>query len=252
MMRMSRSMLQPFVRMAYPFGRVRRVHRGIARGLQFVVAPGIGVSYAWGSDEAAPRHFAAWIRRGMTVYDVGANKGQMALLFAALVGPAGRVVSLEPAPDEFAHLKRNVELNHLNQVRAIQAAASETVGDVTFTYSSDRPTQGKLQDVETTYANPDARTLRVAATTLDAVALEEPAPDVIKIDVEGAAASVLRGARELLDRAHPRIYLELHGPEEQAGVRDELLSRGYTLTTLAGEIVRDPVATWRTPLWCHA
>ena len=245
-------MRQTLVRLVYPYGRVRRVLRGPARGLRFVVAPGIGSTYAWGTRAAAPRHFAEWIRPGMTVYDVGANKGQMALVFASLVGPTGRVVSLEPAPDEYASLVRNLALNELPQVRAVQAAAAESAGSLTFTYSPARPTQGKLQDVETTYANPGARTFRVMAMALDQIAIDEPPPDVIKIDVEGAAAAVLRGAREILDRARPRIYVELHGPEEQAGLRDELLSRGYTLQTLAGERVADPVATWRTPLWCHA
>jgi FkbM family methyltransferase len=240
------------MRLAYPYGRVRRVVRGPARGLRFVVAPGIGATYAWGTSAAAPRHFAQWIHPGMTVYDVGANKGQMALVFASLVGPGGRVVSFEPAPDEFASLSRNVELNRLRQVRTLQVAAAESAGFLTFTYCRDRPTQGKLQDVETTYANPDARTFRVRSVALDHVALEEPLPDVIKIDVEGAAAAVLRGARDILDRARPRIYVELHGPEEQAGLRDELLPRGYTLHTMSGEVVRDPVAVWRTPLWCHA
>jgi len=62
-------------------------------------------------------------------------------------------------------------------------------------------------------------------------------------------------AKQQLDvvaqRPAPRKQVPL-GNEEQAGLRDELLSRGYTLQTLAGERVADPVATWRTPLWCHA
>ena len=244
-------MLQRLVRFAYPYAAVRQVLRGPARGLRFVVAPGMGLNYAWGTEAAAPRCFARWIRTGMTVYDVGANKGQMALLFARLVGPQGRVVALEPVPDEFASLCQNVELNDLRQVRAIPAAAAATAGNLPFTYSADRPTQGKLRDVETTYANPGARVLHVRTIALDDVAAEEPMPDVIKIDVEGAAAAVLRGAKRILEGARPGIYIELHGPEEQAGLRDELQSKGYTLTSLSGEIIPDPVAHWRSPLWCH-
>ena len=107
-----------------PFGSTRRVLRGPARGMRFGVEPGIGLTYALGTDAAAPRHFARYIRAGMTVYDVGANKGQMALLFAALVGPSGRVVSFEPSPPEFACLNANVRLNALRHVRLVQAAAA--------------------------------------------------------------------------------------------------------------------------------
>lgn len=217
-----------------------------------MVAPGMGLTYAWATAAAAPRHFAERIRPGMTVYDVGANKGQMALLFGALVGPEGRVVSLEPVPDEFAALTRNIELNGLRQVRPIQAAAAESGGELTFTYSPDRPTQGKLRDVESTYTNPGARVFQVKSVALDDVAADEPMPDMIKIDVEGAAAAVLRGAKRILERARPCVYVELHGPEEQAGLRDELQSRGYTLRTMTGECVPDPVAQWHSPLWCQA
>jgi hypothetical protein len=73
---------------------------------------------------------------------------------------------------------------------------------------------------------------------------------VIKIDVEGGAAAVLRGAARILDERGPGVYLELHGPEEQAGVRDELLARGYVARTVSGEIISDPVTRWASPLWC--
>ncbi len=234
-----------------PFGSTRRVLRGPARGMRFVVEPGIGLTYALGTESAAPRHFAEHIRPGMTVYDVGANKGQMALLYAALVGATGRVVSFEPSPPEFASLDANVRLNALAHVRLVQAAAAEAEGNLMFTYAADRPTQGKLASVEPTYENAGAESFSVRTVALDSLLDCEPFPDVIKIDVEGAAASVLRGASRILDEASPRLYIELHGPEEQAGVRDELLARGYVAETMAGEVVPDPTDGWQSPLWVH-
>ncbi|WP_420454843.1 FkbM family methyltransferase [Rubrivirga sp.] len=218
--------------------------------MRFVVEPGIGATYALGSDLAAPRHFAERVRPGMTVYDVGANKGQMALLFAALVGQGGRVVAFEPAPVEFRSLRRNVEMNGLSHVRLVNAAAADASGELSFVYVPDRPTQGKLLNVEPTYVHENADTLVVRATRLDDLFDEEPPPDVMKIDVEGAGASVLKGAARLLDDARPQVYIELHGPEEQAGVQDELLGRGYTARTLGGDPVTDPTDGWHGSLWC--
>ena len=219
--------------------------------MQFVVAPGIGLSYAIGQGEAAPRFFSRHIRPGMCVFDIGANKGQMTLLFAALVGPTGRVVAIEPAPAEYAHLAINIAINTLSNVRPIQAAAADREGELTFTYAAGRPTQGKLLDVEHTYVIPDANTFPVRALAVDSLVDERMTPDVIKIDVEGAAASVLRGAARLLDTSSPKIYVEMHGPEEQAGVRDELVARGYVAETLDGARVADPTAGWHNPLWCY-
>ena len=243
-------MIQQIARLFYPYGSTRRVLRGPAQGMRFVVGDGIASSYALGRGDAAPDHFNSYVKPGMTVYDVGGNKGQMALIYAALVGPTGRVVSFEPAPAEYACLSDNVALNGLANVRTVQAAASDSEGELVFTYHPDRPTQGKLLDVETTYENHDAERFPVPTLPLDSVLDSEPMPDFMKIDVEGAAASVLRGATRILEEGSPRFYMELHGPEEQAGVRDEVLSRGYIATTLDGERVNDPAAAWKSPLWC--
>jgi FkbM family methyltransferase len=243
------------IRLLYPYGSERRVLRGPARGMRFVVEPGIGLSYAIGAELAAPRYFRQHLRPGMTVFDVGANKGQMTLLFAALVGPSGRIASFEPAPSEFRSLERNLALNALTNVRTFQAAAADAERDLTFMYDPANPTQGKLHDVERTYSVAGARPQSVPAIRLDSVLDGAGSgaglrPDLIKIDVEGAAASVLRGATRILEEVGPRLFLELHGPEEQAGIRDELLTRGYVAETLDGTRVADPTVGWNSPLWC--
>lgn len=243
--------LEQLARIFYPYGARRRVLRGPARGMHFVAAPGIGLSYAFGTADAVPPVFQRHLRAGMRIFDVGANKGQMTLLFAALVGPTGRIVAIEPAPAEFASLAANVKLNGLSNVQPIQAAAADAEGELTFTYAPGHPTQGKLRDVERTYVVPGADTFPVRAVPIDALVDAHFPPDLIKIDVEGAAASALRGATRLLATASPAIYLELHGPEEQAGVRDELLARGYVAETLDGRRVPDPTSGWHTPLWCY-
>lgn len=245
------SITRRLVRVLAPFGSARRVLRGPAKGMHFIVEPGIGLSYALGTEAAAPRFFGSRIRRGSTVYDVGANKGQMSLIFAALVGPSGRVIAFEPAPIEYASLQRNLEVNGLGHVRAVRLAASESQGELAFAYASERPTEGKLLGLETSYPAAGSDRITVRSIPLDEMLAEEPAPDMIKIDVEGAAAAVLRGARRIIDEASPGIYVELHGPEEQAGIRDELIVRGYVAETLGGERILDPAAGWHSPLWCY-
>src|SRR5256714_13335735 len=57
----------------------------------------------------------AWLRRRVRpadcVLDVGANVGQLTLESAALVGPAGTVIAVEPAPGNVRLLRRHVEAN---------------------------------------------------------------------------------------------------------------------------------------------
>jgi FkbM family methyltransferase len=239
------------VRRFYPYGAVRTVLRGPARGVRFIVEPGLAFSFATGRASPEAAFFAKQIRPGMTVYDVGANKGQMTLLFAALVGAAGRVVSFEPAPPEFASLERNVGLNRFDQVRPVRAAASDVAGDLVFLYETAYSSRGKVLGVEPTCGPREVRqTVTVQGLPLDTVLATERPPHLVKIDVEGGGAAVLRGSRDLLEQVRPDIYIELHGPEEQAGVKHELLPRGYIARTLDGTRIDDPASGWHTPLWC--
>ncbi len=239
------------VRLAYPYGAVRRVWRGPLRGMRYRVEHGMGMSFAWG---AGAEHWE-WLRRqdweGRCVYDIGSNRGQSALFFARLVGPRGTVVSFEPVREVFDDLVFNVRLNRLNQVRPICAAVGDRAGTACFAFNPGASTQGKLTACEPTYALPATKSLMVSVCTLDELAGRElPPPDCLKIDVEGAAAAVLQGASRVLDEYRPTVYIELHGPEEQQGVRDLIREHGYTAQTLDGKAVPDPTAGWRSPLWC--
>lgn len=239
-------------RMIYPYGAVRIVLRGPARGARFTVSPSMGVNYALGTHAAIPREMAKLARPGMTVFDVGANEGQMALAFARLVGPTGAVVAIEPAPECFTALQRNLALTGVEHVRSLQAALSDAPGTAKLMFFPEARTQNKLATVEETY-RPGAqpREVDVAALTVDMLAATAGVPDLLKIDVEGAAAAVLRGARETLASRAPIVYIELHGPDEQAGVRDSLLASGYSARRLDGSLVRDPTAEWASPLICR-
>ena len=56
------------------------------------------------------------VKEGDIVIDIGANIGYFTLLFAKLVGPAGKVYSFEPEPSNFSILKKNVKVNEYRNV----------------------------------------------------------------------------------------------------------------------------------------
>jgi len=65
-----------------------------------------------------------------------------------------------------------------------------------------------------------------------------PAPDVVKIDVEGAELEVLDGMERTLRELRPALVIELH--ETNVPVADRLESAGYRVENLDGpEPVRD-------------
>jgi len=243
---------QTIVRNLYPFGSIRPVLFGPLQGYRYQVEPGMGFTYSMGDDAANFRFLSQKIQPGMTVFDIGANRGQMMLLFARSVGSAGQVFSFEPIAELAKCTERNASLNKLTNVNVVQVAASDQDGTAVFAYSDAHSTQGKLVEQEKTYQVSGTENIEVKTLRLDTFIQQSAVvPHILKIDVEGAGAAVLRGAASLLDSAAPQIYIELHGPEEQMGVRDELLARGYLAETLQGERILDPTAAWHSTLWCY-
>ncbi len=91
-------------RRLYPHGSIRKVLRGPLQGMHFIVVNGMGVTYALGQDHWNFADLLPQLNGGATVYDIGANCGQMALFFSRQVGPRGRVVSFEPVPIQCRHV----------------------------------------------------------------------------------------------------------------------------------------------------
>lgn len=173
------------------------------------------------------------ILHGQTIFDIGANKGQTALVLKSCVGEKGKVVSFEPVPNEYDSLCTNIEINQINNIIPVKVALSDSAGEAIFEYNTAKPTMGKLSSVEPSYVVANTTSFQVQTDTIDKlVETGQYIPDVIKIDVEGAGAAVLRGARKTLKILSPSVFIELHGSEKQQGVQEELFARGYTIKTL--------------------
>lgn len=245
------SLIHRSIRMFYPYGAIRAVRRGPLRGMRFVVRPAMGFTFAW-QLPANWEWFQQHLAPGMIVYDVGANRGQTALAFARAVGPTGRVVSFEPVSDLFCDLKHNIELNQLLWVTPIEAAVSDQTGHTSFVFDPLHSTQGKLSGCEPDYVTDHGQEISVRTVALDDCTKSDlPVPQLLKIDVEGGAKKVLKGAQYLLRHFRPSIYIELHGPEEQCAVRDLIQTNGYVTRRLNGDLVPDPTVHWVNPLWCE-
>jgi len=241
--------LKTLVRLVYPHGAVRRVLRGPVSRMRFVVKPGMGTTYALAFRSYGFALYDELIAPGDVVYDIGANAGQMALFFSRRVGSRGRVVAFEPAPSSCAYLRRNLELNGIDNVTVVEAAVAAHVGEAVLDFAADTDTQAKLAMVETSYQVAGTTGVAVRTTTLDTyVEGGGPPPNFLKIDTEGAAAVVLAGAERTLDRSRPGILIELHGPEEQRAVDEHLVGRGWRLTDSAGVPVASASERWTSPL----
>lgn len=161
------------------------------------------------------------------VIDVGAHAGQFTKLFAGLA-PHGRVVSVEPSPYALGILRRVVAWRRLANVTVSAAGLSDRPGSLVLGTPVKR--SGTLGFGLASFATfGTARALRadtVPVETLDGLVqrLGLGRVDLIKCDVEGWEAHVLRGAAATLARWRPALLLEVvEGTLARAGERPETL-----------------------------
>jgi FkbM family methyltransferase len=173
------------------------------------------------------------VHPGMVVYDVGANIGYVSLLLARAVGPQGRVFAFEALPANLERIRANLALNPQAAVTPLGMAVIDGERPVEFlTHASGAmgKAAGSAGRVDQTYA----AAIQVAGISLDEFiyAQKNPAPQVIKIDIEGGEVLALPGMRRLLREGCPLVFLELHGPEAAHAAWDELTAASYRLSRM--------------------
>jgi len=162
------------------------------------------------------------LRPGDVFYDIGANAGAYALVAAQICGEEGAVVALEPAAGTFALLLDNVRINRLDDVvTALPVAVSASSGLVDLHYTSlDVAAAFHITgDRRPLYGRDVVRTERVLSFRLDDLVaqLGVPAPNHVKIDVDGTEDEVLFGGAETLGSPALRsVMIEIEdGTEER-------------------------------------
>ena len=166
------------------------------------------------------------LRPGMTFIDVGANKGDFTLLAARLAGNSGKVISIEPEPENHTILQRSIELNDYTNIRVLNVALSDRDGTANLQIGSTSGSHTLSPEFN------GLRTVAVPTRTLDGVVAEQQlgCVDMIKIDVQGFELAVLRGASQTL-RANPGIILLLDLPkqsEKRRAIAEYLAPFGFT------------------------
>jgi FkbM family methyltransferase len=135
--------------------------------------------------------------------DVGAHSGGV-LREIVRCAPRGRHIAYEPLPHLAAALARDFP-----RVEVRAAALSDHDGDATFLHDRTEPMRSTLHAHAFTDHH-HAVTIRVRVERLDHALAADYVPALIKIDVEGTEAEVLRGAAETLRRHRPIVVFE-HG-----------------------------------------
>ncbi|MDA1325431.1 MAG: FkbM family methyltransferase [Proteobacteria bacterium] len=144
-----------------------------------------------------------------TVVDIGANIGEMAVLFAKR---AHNVIAFEPFPSCAAVIRESAELNAFTNVEVRQKALADQVG-----FGGMGVTDEGSEYCAALQGEGD-----IPVSTLDTENIETDKPLFLLIDVEGAELRVMQGGRSLIRKHRPLIVFEYHSISKQSFSIDEI------------------------------
>lgn len=201
-----------------PADAVLPVLQGPLRGMKWIAGSGNHGCWLGTYEHDKQLLFHAAIERESVVWDIGANVGLYSLVATR---KASRVIAVEPLAENVRYLERHIALNGIRNVEVLVAAVGHECGRESF-YRGDNRSTGHLAP----------GSLEVDVITLDSLCAKFGAPDVIKIDVEGAEYLALQGAERCLT-ANPIIFLATHSSTLAGQCSDLLRSAGYVSTAIA-------------------
>lgn len=168
------------------------------------------------------------VETNASVWDVGANVGLFASAAAFHSGRDGAVLAIEADFDAVALLNQTRKLHEPGHapITILPVAVSDRCGVVKFDIAKRARAANAIQGFGSTQTGGVMETRTLPCATLDSLLAHFRAPDVLKIDVEGAELGVLRGAGHVIGSVRPFIYCEVQGSTRNEAVA-LLTDNGY-------------------------
>jgi FkbM family methyltransferase len=175
-----------------------------------VLQRGILLYDVW--DAATTKLILRNLSPGMLFIDIGANVGYFTLVAAQQVGQLGRVIAVEPNPLVAEQLRQNVARSGLSNAVVVQAACSDSNQRRSLYLAN---ISGTGNTGQSSFSAQNARSevsVDVECVTVDQLVegAKSTRVDLVKIDVEGAEMSVLRGMTRTLTRFRPKLIIEIN------------------------------------------
>ena len=167
-------------------------------------------------------------KNGDIVIDVGAHIGPYTLKASKWVGLNGKVVAIEASPDNFDILNRNIQLNKLTNVIALNYAAYSKQDKIKLYLPSkeEKSSYTKYNTIMTERVHNEKKFVEIDANTLDYLLQSNGIKhevNWIKIDVEGAEYEVLKGAKNIISKSNNiSLLVEIHNLSENTNLNEPI------------------------------
>lgn len=171
------------------------------------------------------RNYFKSFDRGIFV-DIGANIGKYTIMISNQL-KEGKVISIEPHPENFKTLKKNIKLNNCKNIIPVETACWNKKEVLKLFNHEDQP-------LLSSSIKPSKSYIKINSDALDNILqkLNIKKVDFIKIDVEGAESRVLEGMKKILKSGKTKIIFEAWDKNYLNACREILQKYNYKIKHL--------------------
>lgn len=137
--------------------------------------------------------FLSEINENSIVADLGGYHGS----YSILAPTKEKCYCFEPSPRNRDEIRKNMDLNPDKDIVLVEKPVWSEEEEVNVENSESQTRIAEKGDA-------------VTAVTLDRYFEDKDSPDVIKLDIQGAEMHALRGAREIIEKSKPVLFIEIH------------------------------------------
>jgi len=181
------------------FERIRLVYRAL--------------KYKYKNDKGGISYLLSSVKKGDTVFDIGAHKAGYLYFLVKKTGRQGKVFAFEPQSTLFGYIVKLKALFGWDTVTIEHLALSDKAGTVNLYIPSDSKhavSSPGASIVKLDYPGGVGSTEEVSTITLDEYCSRSGIrPDFLKIDVEGNELRIFEGGIKTLTDCQPKILVEI-------------------------------------------
>jgi len=169
-------------------------------------------------------------KNDLTIIDLGANEGFYTLK-AKEKAPKSKIIAVEPNPNAFKLLKKNVGTNKLKDVIVVNEAVTSKSGKITFEIVKGATTIGALKIYKKYRDRKRLRKVIVNSITLEKLCKKYKINkiDLLKIDVEGSEFDILKSSKNILPKMK-KVVIEYHRAQRtRSGIKKLMLKNNFRI-----------------------
>ncbi len=191
--------------------------------------------------------FAAVIKEGDVVFELGAHIGYISLYFSKLAGSSGKLFVFEPGANNLVYTRENLSNSRIKNIELVEKAVSDSTGVATFYLENITGQSNSLvKDYRVTkkiqskaFVEVQKNAVQVETIRLDDFVRDRNINkiDFVKIDIEGAEYLAIQGMSNILDNQRPTMMIEV--TENHEALFKFLNQKNYIIVDEFGKIVSE-------------